>query len=97
MLTPINNLIMVEKSEVETKTASGLIIGADHTQAQTAEVIAKGPDAGPAVNIGDKIILDHENEYQTAYITYSPRLLVVFGKAHRNYSKNIDCQVQYRL
>ena len=25
--------------------------------------------------------------------TYSPRLLVVFGKAHRNYSKNIDCQV----
>jgi len=67
MLTPINNLIMVEKSEVETKTASGLIIGADHTQAQTAEVVAKGPDAGPAVSVGDKVILDYSKAWQVKF------------------------------
>ena len=67
MLTPINNLIMVERDEKETKTESGIIVGQDHTQAQTATVLAKGPDAGPAVNVGDKVILDYGKAWQVKY------------------------------
>ena len=67
MLTPINNLIMVERDEKETKTESGIIVGQDHSQAQTATVLAKGPDAGPAVNVGDKVILDYGKAWQVKY------------------------------
>jgi len=67
MLTPINNLIMVERDEKETTTESGIIVGQDHSQAQTATVLAKGPDAGPAVNVGDKVILDYGKAWQVKY------------------------------
>jgi co-chaperonin GroES (HSP10) len=67
MLTPINNLIMVERDEKETTTASGIIVGQDHTQAQTATVLAKGPDAGDAVKVGDKVILDYSKAWQVKY------------------------------
>ena len=67
MLTPINNLIMVERDEKETKTESGIIVGQDHSQAQTATVLALGPDAGPAVKVGDKIILDYSKAWQVKY------------------------------
>jgi len=67
MLTPINNLIMVERNEKETTTESGIIVGQDHSQAQTATVLAKGPDAGDAVNIGDKVILDYGKAWQVKY------------------------------
>lgn len=67
MLTPINNLIMVERDQQETKTESGIIVGQDHAQAQTATVLAKGPDAGAAVSVGDKIILDYSKAWQVKY------------------------------
>lgn len=67
MLNPINNLIMVERDEKETKTESGIIVGQDHSQAQTATVLAKGPDAGDAVNIGDKVILDYSKAWQVKF------------------------------
>jgi co-chaperonin GroES (HSP10) len=67
MLTPINNLIMVERDEKETTTESGIIVGQDHSQAQTATVLAKGPDAGDAVNVGDKVILDYGKAWQVKY------------------------------
>jgi co-chaperonin GroES (HSP10) len=67
MLTPINNLIMVERDEKETKTESGIIVGQDNSQAQTATVLAKGPDAGAAVSVGDKIILDYSKAWQVKY------------------------------
>ena len=67
MLNPINNLIMVERDEKETKTESGIIVGQDHSQAQTATVLAKGPDAGDAVNVGDKVILDYGKAWQVKY------------------------------
>lgn len=67
MLTPLNNLIMVEKEEKETKTASGLIVGSDPSQAQTAIVLAKGPEAGSVVDIGDRIILDYGKAWQVKY------------------------------
>ena len=67
MLNPINNLIMVEKEEKETKTESGLIVGIDHSQAQTAVVLAKGPDAGDAVQIGDRVIMDYGKAWQVKY------------------------------
>ena len=67
MLNPINNLIMVLQDEQERKTDSGIIVGADHSQAQTATVLAKGPDAGPAVSVGDKIILDYSKAWQVKY------------------------------
>ena len=67
MLTPINNLIMVERDEKETKTASGLIVGVDHSQAQTATVLALGPDAGEAISVGDKLILDYGKAWQVKY------------------------------
>ena len=67
MLNPINNLIMVERDQKETTTESGIIVGQDHSQAQTATVLAKGPDAGDAVNIGDKVILDYSKAWQVKY------------------------------
>ena len=67
MLNPIKNLIMVEKEEKETKTESGLIVGIDHSQAQTAVVLAKGPEAGDAVQIGDRVILDYSKAWQVKY------------------------------
>lgn len=67
MLNPINNLIMVERDEKETTTESGIIVGQDHSQAQTATVLAKGPDAGDAVNVGDKVILDYSKAWQVKY------------------------------
>ena len=67
MLTPINNLIMVERDEKETKTESGIIVGQDHSQAQTATVLALGPDAGDAVKVGDKVILDYSKAWQVKY------------------------------
>lgn len=67
MLTPINNLIMVEKEEKETKTESGLIVGVDHSQAQTAVVLAKGPTAGDNVQVGDRVILDYSKAWQVKY------------------------------
>jgi co-chaperonin GroES (HSP10) len=67
MLKPINNLIMVEREEKETKTASGLIVGVDHSQAQTAVVLAKGPDADDSISVGDKVILDYGKAWQVKY------------------------------
>ena len=67
MLTPVNNLIMVEQDEQERTTESGIIVGADHNQAQTATVLALGPDAGVAVAVGDKIILDYSKAWQVKY------------------------------
>lgn len=58
---------MVEKEEKETKTESGLIVGIDHSQAQTAVVLAKGPEAGDAVQIGDRVILDYSKAWQVKY------------------------------
>jgi co-chaperonin GroES (HSP10) len=67
MLTPVNNLIMVEQDAKETKTESGIVVGVDHSQAQTATVLALGPDAGVAVAVGDKIILDYSKAWQVKY------------------------------
>lgn len=67
MLNPINNLIMVEQQQKETTTESGLIVGVDHSQAQTAVVLAKGPDAGDAVAIGDRVVLDYGKAWQVKY------------------------------
>lgn len=67
MLNPINNLIMVEQEAKETKTASGIVVGVDHSQAQTAVVLAKGPDAGDRLKIGDRVILDYSKAWQVKY------------------------------
>ena len=67
MLKPINNLIMVEQQQKETTTESGLIVGVDHSQAQTAVVLALGPDAGDSVKIGDRVILDYGKAWQVKY------------------------------
>jgi co-chaperonin GroES (HSP10) len=67
MLNPINNLIMVEQKEKETKTASGIVVGVDHSQAQLATVLAKGPDSGDVVQVGDQVILDYGKAWQVKY------------------------------
>ena len=67
MLNPVKNLIMLEKIERENKTASGLIVGNDPTEAQPAEVIALGPEAGNCVGIGDQVIVDYGRAWQVKY------------------------------
>lgn len=67
MLTPINNLIMVEQDAKETKTESGIVVGVDHSQAQTATVLAKGPEADDAISVGDRVILDYSKAWQVKY------------------------------
>jgi len=67
MLTPMNNLIMLERIEKEKTTASGLIVSADPSEASKAKVLAKGPQADDTIDIGDELIVDYNKGYQVKY------------------------------
>jgi chaperonin GroES len=67
MLTPIKNLVMVEKLEEENKTESGIIVKADPTEASRATVLALGPECENAVAVGDVVILDYNKAWQVKY------------------------------
>jgi len=67
MLTPMKNLIMIERIEKEKTTASGLIVGADPAEATTAKVLALGPETSNDVAIDDELIVDYNKAYQVKY------------------------------
>ena len=66
-IKPLHDKVLIAEGKKDTTTESGIIVGQDHSQAQTATVLAKGPDAGDAVNIGDKVILDYSKAWQVKY------------------------------